>query len=258
MQGSKDHEAVTRLQELLVVQGVAIWRGNEAPGIDGDYGPATAVGVAAFAKDNFIRPVVDIVFWNKLVESMTRAATFVPKSKELGPAIVEVAQAHLAENAREARVMVNGQLLGVDNSGPWARAYLWPYLMSREPWCQGACNEWQKQAMLALGIVEPPFPIDGKDMAPLYVPSVYVSAKKAKCAVACEDKGNIPPGSLMFIRSASGSEASHFHVATVVEDDGNWVSTIEGNTNAGGSSNGWLVCKRSRPRKTGADFGVIK
>lgn len=251
--GHPDLAGVVRLQEHLVCQGFKIWSDdNNAPGIDGDYGPGTQAGVAAFAAREKIPALVDLVFWERLVRPMRDAASFVPSAPALGPAVAQVAMAHVAQRPREARVMVNGVLRGFDNSGPWTRAYLAPFFSYPQPWCMGGVRAWILQALAANPAFKMPFAIDGPGILPLYVPSIVEQARKAGRFITGAGGVGVGPGSLMFLRH----EGDHSHVGVVLADHGSELITAEANTSSDGSSNGWLVQQLKRPRWL-LDFGAI-
>lgn len=252
---STDYAAVIRLQEWLVTRGYRIWVDpKNAPAIDGDFGPGTQAGVEAFAKANFIEPVVDYRFWLRLTGPMLAASSFRPTARELGAAIVQVAEAHLLQKPREARAIVDGRLVGADNAGPWPRAYLGP--SPPAPWCQGWANRIRDQAAAALGVaLEVPSTIGGQYS--LWVPNFVAACRgRGKLRQGAYLAEPVPPGSMFFVPGAIGGQASHVHVGIVAEFNGATVATIEGNTNDDGSANGWLVCRRTR-RTASLDFGVL-
>lgn len=253
--GSPDSAAVTRLQEWLVVRGYRIWsEPGAAPAIDGDFGAGTQAGVDAFARDNGLAAVVDERFWFRLTSPMLAATGFRPTARELGPAIVQVAEAHLLQQPREARAVVDGRLCGRDNSGPWVRAYLGP--SAPAPWCQGFVNRVRDQAAAALGVsLEVPSTIGGQYS--LWVPNfVAACRRRGKLLSGHNLTRPIEPGAMFFVPGVIGGVASHVHVGLVAEFNGSRVVTIEGNTNDDGSANGWLVCRRTRATAS-LDFGVL-
>jgi hypothetical protein len=258
VRGSTDRAAVRRLQEWLVLRGYSAVRDlRHAPGIDGDYGEGTAAGVAAFAKANGLQPVVDDWFWHRLIAPMVTASTFRPKSKDLGQAIVQVAECHLMQGAREARQLVGDQLQGADNSGPWVRAYI-GQAVPPAPWCQGAANRWRDRAAATLGVaLKVPTRLDGIDC--LWVPSVVEEHRRLNLLVSGRQLGSsVRPGCLFFVPGTVNGGWSHIHVGVVAQVRGATVETIEGNTDQkAGSPNGWLVCRRERPI-AGLDFGLLE
>lgn len=264
---STDHAAVIRLQEWLVIRGYRIWVDPmNAPAIDGDYGAGTQAGVEAFAKANAIAPVVDDRFWLRLTGPMLAAASFRPTARELGPAVVQVALAHLLQEPREARAIIDGRLVdgrqiggrlvGEDNSGSWVKAYMDGYAGPDWPWCMGGVRAWLKQAAAALG-VPLPFPIEGPGIRKFYVPDIVAQARKAGRFVSGGHLAKpVPPGSMFFVPGVIDGQASHVHVGIVTEFNGSAFKTAECNTNGGGSANGWLALSRER-QTAGFDFGVI-
>ena len=89
-----------------------------------------------------------------------------------------------------------------------------------------------------------------------YVPWVVGAAKGAGMFRPGAGLDRVPAGSLFFVPGAINGRPSHVHVGLLVEDGGETVVTIEGNTNRDGSANGYEVALRYR-RKAGLDFGVI-
>lgn len=253
VQGSTDRAAVIRLQEWLVVRGYRIWRRDEtAPGIDGDFGAGTMDGVIAFARDNSIPTVVDERFWERLVSPILAAFSFKPRARDLGAAIVEVAEAHLLQQPREAR---DAKGRGLDNSGPWPRAYCGGLQVQ---WCQGAASTLYRQAAAALGATLP-FALEGQmsgggSIAPLWVPDIADSARRAGRFRRGADAVQIQPGAMFFVKSAGS--VPWVHVGIVVMHTGDRIETIEGNTNDDGSSNGLKLCRRSRA-KASCDYGIV-
>ena len=254
---------IVRLQEWLVVRGISVGENSDAPagtaaavGIDGDFGPATEAGCATFAvAAQLPGSTVNDAFWQALTSGMRTAFTFKPApGMATGDAVVATARQHLAQRPIEARRLIGNQLFGRDNSGPWVRAYC---LGISDQWCQGAASQWVKQAFGALA--KPlPFPLDGPGVAPLFVPSIVESARRAGKLVPANSATPVPPGSFFFVRNPAAGGPSHIHVGVTISPirpDGRF-DTIEGNTNTDGSSNGWEVCQRLRSRTT-CDFGVL-
>jgi hypothetical protein len=254
---------ILRLQEWLVVRGIGIGEDPAAApgsaaaiGVDGDFGAATQAGCATFAAAAGLRSAtVDAAFWQALTNGMRTAFDFqVARPPTITDAVVETARAHLAQRPLEARRFIDGGLKGRDNSGPWVRAYC---LGISDQWCQGAASQWVKQAFGALG--QPlPFPVDGRGIAPLYVPSIVESAARHQRLVPGTSTTAIPPGSFFFVRGAINDHPSHVHVGVTISPigpDGTF-ETIEGNANIDGSQNGWEVCQRTRSR-AGCDFGLL-
>ena len=259
---SSGRNDVVRLQEWLVASGINVGANPGAPstlpaaaGIDGGFGSQTAAGCSAFAAANGLaNGTVDAAFWRALTAGMGSAFSFRSTQPAVGAAVVETAQAHFARKPLEARRLVNGRLIGKDNSGPWVRAYC---AGVSDEWCQGAASQWVTQAFAALN--RPlPFPLDAMDVLPLFVPSIVTSANEAGRLVLAEDPTPVPAGSFFFVRGRLDGADSHVHVGVTVSpirSDGTF-DTIEGNSNTDGSTNGFEVCRLVR-RRAACDFGLL-
>jgi hypothetical protein len=253
---------VIRLQEWLVVRGIIVGSNPGAPpsspaaaGIDGGFGAGTRTGCDAFAAANGLaNGTVDAAFWQALTGGIEAAFTFRSARPAIGDAVMETARTHLAQKPIEARRLVNGRLIGQDNTGPWVRAYCSGV---SDEWCQGAASQWVKQAFAALNR-SPPFPLVALDVLPLYVPSIVSSANKAGRLVVGQGEAPVPAGSFFFVRGPVHGEASHVHVGITVSPirGDSTFDTIEGNSNTDGSINGFEVCQRIRRRAT-CDFGLL-
>jgi len=254
---------VVRLQEWLVVHGVNVGSNPGVPpgspaaaGIDGGFGNGTQAGCSAFAAANGLpNGAVDAVFWQKLTGGMAAAFSFRSTKPKIEDAVVETAELHLKEKPLEARRMVGNQLLGQDNSGPWVRAYC---LGQSVEWCQGAASQWVKQAFAALNRPVP-IDLDPPQVLPLFVPSIVTSAKNKGRFVQGPGGAAVPPGSFFFVKGMLNGSPSHIHVgvtASPIRPDGTFDS-IEGNTNANGTSAGVEVCKRTTRTRTSCDFGIL-
>ena len=253
---------VIRLQEWLVVRGFTVGANPGSPtgsaaaaGIDGGFGQNTQAACTAFAAANGLpNGTVNAAFWQALTGGMQAAFNFRSGQAAIGDALIETARTHLAQKPIESRRLVNGRLIGQDNSGPWVRAYC---LGLSDEWCQGAASQWVKQAFGAQN--RPlPFSLDAPQVLPLFVPSIVSAASRAGRLVSGQGTAAVPPGSFFFVRGTVDGQASHIHVgvtASPIRADGTF-DTMEGNTNTDGSSNGWEVCQRVRSRAA-CDFGLL-
>lgn len=245
--GSTD-AGVKRVQEWLTLHGFAT-------GIDGDFGPATAAAVEAFQRANgCLRDenagIVDVETWGALVAPMDRAELVSSMPDKFGERVSRIARAHLAAKARE---------VGGDNRGAWVRLYGRGIDQSRVeffPWCQAfASHVWLKAARELR--VDLPFPLATPDGAvSFYVPWVAERARAAGKFRPGAGGPVVPPGSMFFVPGEISGRRSHVHVGLVIEDGGDVVTTIEGNTAADGGSNGNQVALRYR-RKANIDFGIV-
>jgi peptidoglycan hydrolase-like protein with peptidoglycan-binding domain len=262
-QGDKG-PVVKRLQEWLVVNDIDLGNAQGVPdgeasaaGIDSNYGTGTDAGCASFATANGLAAkTVDGRFWQKLTSGMQAAFTFATAKSVVGEAIIDTAQAHLAQKPREARRMVaGGRLLGLDNSGPWVRAYCFGI---SDEWCQGAASTWVRQAFAALGKA-PPFSLDQPAVRPLFVPDIAEAAQKAGRLILGSGNGAVPPGSFFFVKAQPGAKDAYLHVGIVtsaIRADGTF-STIEGNAATDNTDHGWQVRANIR-RRAGCDFGRLE
>jgi len=236
--------AVRRLQEWLTLWGYVT-------GCDGDFGPATEQALKNFKWEQIVKQgdrsridgSVDDTVWNTLLMPIHRATAMpsIVDSKHFGQNVTRVARQYLVERAREA---------GGDNRGPWQRHFARG--RENQPWCQDFASTVWFDAARAQQLSTLPFALcDSNNTPNSYVPWVVLQAKAAAKFRPAEDPALVPPGSMFFLRSG----ASWSHVGIVVTDDGTVVQTIEGNTNAGGSPNGYEVASRTRARSS-CDFGL--
>jgi len=253
--GSTDH-GVKRVQEWASLHGFAT-------GIDGEFGPATAAAVEAFQRHaGCLREaspqtgnagnagIVDAETWGALVAPMDRAELVSSMPDKLGERVCRIARAHHAARARE---------VGGDNRGPWVRLYGRGIDQSRVeffPWCQAfASHVWLKAARELR--VDLPFALaTDAGAVSFYVPWVVDKAREAGNFRPGAGGPVISAGSMFFVPGEINGRRSHVHVGLVIEDAGDTVTCVEGNTSRAGGSNGYEVALRYR-RKTSVDFGLI-
>jgi len=221
---------------------------------DGDFGPGTESAVKAYQTKNSMAAtgVVDAVTWNSLCAPLYTALSYKPGANSFGEAVVQIAKDHLRLNAKELDA----------NRGPWVRTYCKGPDGSQWAWCQGFASTIWEQASETRGV---PSPIDldiydeatGRKLWCLFVPTMVNQAKKQKKFVSGQAAAMNPltvvPGSQFFVR---GGQYGYTHVGIVVSmrNDGSF-TTIEGNTNSGGSANGDGVYARTRSIAS-CDFGL--
>lgn len=221
---------VTFVQEWLSLNGAAT-------GIDGDFGSGTEAAVKKFQQKAKL-PVTGIVN-QATFEALTAPAQAALQpikvgTKTLGGLVVAYAQQHLKQRPREA---------GGQNKGPWVRLYMKGKQGKEFLWCAGFVSFILRQAADTLGVQPPVKYTFGCDelagfgkAAGLFVPEKDVASGNAAGKA-------LPPGSIFLFRKKPG-DWIHTGIVTSFHDD--HFETIEGNTNDGGSNEGFEVCNRSR------------
>ena len=217
---------VKLIQEWLTLHGVGV-------AVDGSFGPATRAAVKEFqrAKRLAADGVVGRRTFAALVAPMAAALRPIARKPErLGDLVVAYAERHLAQSPRE---------VGGENRGPWVRLYMDGHEGEPWRWCAGFACFVLKQACEGLGV---PMPVPAS-----FSCDVLATAAKANGRFLAGSGGAAPaevaPGSLFLVRRTA---ADWVHVGIVVEALKDHMTTIEGNTNDGGSPEGYEVCRRIR------------
>ena len=228
--------AVKRAQEWLYLNGFGL-------SIDGDFGPATETCVKQFQKKKGL-PVTGVVnqpTHHALVAPMRAALKPInPTGKTINQLIVAYARQHVAQHPRE----VGGQ-----NRGPWVRLYMDGHDGDEWLWCAGFATYPIKQAAETLGKAIPVLRSFG-------VANIANHAKSHERFLGLPNTANrkkIKAGSLFLER---GGPNSYMHTGIVVSHDGETMKTIEGNSNEGGSNNGYEALSRTRWFKS-MDFALV-
>ncbi len=246
---SRNRKDVIKVQDWLRLNGFGV--GNS--GSDGDFGGDTVKAVQAYQRAHNlpVSGVVDGAMWANLVEPLKRAMGFQPSSRNFGDAVVEVAKAHLAEHPVELD----------SNRDGWVRTYCRGSDGDAFAWCQGFASTIWDQAGEFTGVAPP---IDlmilderaQRKLWCLFVPTMVNQAKKQGRFLSSEqaqaNPGRITKGSMFYVK---GGAVGFQHVGLVTDVSGRSIMTIEGNTNAAGSSNGFEVAARVRTI-AGNDFGL--
>ena len=222
---------VRRVQEWLTMRGFAT-------GIDNDFGDATQACVKNFQNSKGISATgkVNQQTWDSLIEPLNKALqpiTF-PSGITLPEAILRTARQHLAQHPIE---------VGGDNSGPWVRVYMGGDQGPGMRWCAGFITFVMKQACDLLSLA---MPIQGSYSCD----SLAYQAKQAGLFVrgTAIANGSVSWSALgaLQIFLVRHTATDWTHTGFSFDGSGSVFSTIEGNTNDTGSSNGYEVCKRTR------------
>jgi len=229
---------VKLIQEWVTLHGCAT-------GIDNEYGPATVAAVKLFqAKAKLPQTgVVDQATFDKLVGPMRRALKPIPPNGHtLGELALAYAQQHLKQSPRE---------VGKPNCGPWVRLYMDGNEGEKWYWCAGFATFCIRQASQTLNQKMPVLRTFG-------VRQIADAAKAARTflgrpATAAQRK-KIHAGSLFL---EEGGETGYLHTGMVVNVAGQVFHTIEGNSNPGGSNNGFEVIARTRAFGPAYDFALV-
>lgn len=232
--------AVERIQEWLTLSGIAVV-------IDGRFGPATEFALGRFQKRCGLPETgsADVATFAALTRPLWRALTPPEQpAASAGEEAVRVAERHLAERPRE---------VGGPNRGPWVRVYMEGHQGPEFLWCAGFVCFVHRQAAWHLGRNTPLEPTFSCDL-------LATSAEAAGRLVTERDLSSgrrslteVPVGSLFLQRRVPGDWN---HTGLVVAAGGDVMETIEGNTNDGGSREGYEVCRRIRDLRD-KDFVVV-
>jgi hypothetical protein len=226
-------EVVRHVQEWLTFHGLGLK-------IDGEFGPATEMAVAAFQTRHMIAATgsVDEETFDTMISPLDSALRPIDGSGVLSQDAPRYAEQHLAQHPRE---------IGGQNCGPWVRLYMSGAEGFDFPWCAGFACFVLEQAS------------GGKPLP--FVPSVSCD----EIGIHAKDRGlfrtggpdskteQLKTGSLFLVRRPEGG---WHHTGIVVGMAPGAVTTIEGNTNDSGSREGFEVCKRVRATTT-LDFVVL-
>jgi hypothetical protein len=234
--GAKQMKA-RRVQEQLTLNKFAV-------DIDNDFGAATEKRVKDFqaAKGLPVTGIVDQATWEKLVEPMVKALKPIAAgNKTLSELTVAYARQHVAQHPVEA---------GGDNRGPWVRAYLdWDGPDAR--WCAGFTCYALEQAANTLGIKVPVASSASCDVLANGAKTAGLFVAGSKVVSGAVPKANIVPGSFFLVRK---TPTDWVHVGIVKGAAAQSFDTVEGNTDSGGSSNGFEAAERARAFDAKYDF----
>lgn len=214
------------VQELLGLQDINI-------AIDGDYGPATQAGLDRFCKREGIGTVtqVDQGLMDRLAQPLLRAIQPVADKAKIGETIVAIARQHVKERPIE---------VGGANGGPWVRLYMKGQDGPNFLWCAGFVSYIVAAAAKAHG---KPVPVVGSQSCD----TIAADAKQRGIFRKRVTPSTAGAGSLFLVPSQKhASDWIHTGIITGLSGNGHVFETIEGNTNQGGSRNGFEACIRTR------------
>jgi hypothetical protein len=222
---------VRRVQEWLTIN-------KFATTIDGDFGPATEKCVKDFQQSKGIQKTgkVNQQTWDALVEPLSKALQSInfPANVSLADAILRVARQHLVQHPIE---------VGGDNRGPWVRVYVGGNQGPEWRWCAGFVTFVMKQACMLLN---GQMPVPGSyscDSLAYQAKQAGLFVKGSQIASGSVTWPALGTAQIFLVRRTS---TDWVHTGFCFDGSGSTFSTIEGNTNDDGSSNGYEVCKRTR------------
>ena len=233
--GSTSKKDVRKIQEWIKLWNKKDPSWLEDTAVDGDFGPHTLDVVKAF-QEHFQLTVDGIVgnkTWRKLTEPMRLAFTRINDKKPLREMIVAYAEQQLASTPMELH----------NNGGPWVRAYMNGNEGEDQPWCMGFVRTVVDQATFTNEI-----PL--KSIIPDTVSCDELAefglkyGKLIRKETVRQDYSQVKPGDLFIIYK--NDDVKWVHTGIIVKVDKSKITTIEGNTNEGGSREGVEARKRIR------------
>ena len=222
---------VRRVQEWLTIH-------EFATPIDEIFGDATEKCVKNFQQSKGIKVTgkVNQKTWRALVQPLNDALQPIslPANVSLGDAILRVAKQHLAQHPIE---------VGGENCGPWVRVYVGGNQGTEWRWCAGFVTFVMKQACMLLNT---PTPIRGSyscDSLAYQAQQAGLFVRGTQIADGTIEWSTLGKSQIFLVRQTS---TDWTHTGFSFEGPGSVFSTIEGNTNDDGDSNGYEVCRRTR------------
>jgi peptidoglycan hydrolase-like protein with peptidoglycan-binding domain len=209
-----------------------------ATGIDSDFGSATETAVINFQNTKGLPQtgIVDAELFSELCRPLSDAFQTQPTGNTLRELIISTGNIHVQNSPTE--LVINSQ----SNSGPWVRSYMDGNEGENMLWCMGFVQTIIDEAASQLGkdfrtVMPQTFGCDDVGRAGL---------KKGLLTRFTEVRNNpakVKPGDIFLFQKTPDD---WFHTGIIAAIHNDVFETIEGNTNAGGSSNGTIACKRSR------------
>jgi hypothetical protein len=237
--GANSKKIVEKIQSWLTLYEMANSGTGTALRIDGDFGPATEAAVKIFQQKKGFSPtgVVDSTLFDKLTEPLQSVFTTLSGMDTLRQKIVKIALNHLEQKPFE--LIIRQQ----SNSGPWVRSYMDGSDGAGMLWCMGF-----SQAILGQAASEM-----GKDFRTIVpqtdscdeVAAYGISTSRLIKNIAWRANPSLArPGDIFLIYQ--NPTVKWYHAGIIISVTPEYVETIEGNTNEGGSNNGIGVYRRIR------------
>ncbi|GAA4165385.1 hypothetical protein GCM10022217_37530 [Chryseobacterium ginsenosidimutans] len=238
--GANVSKEVSKIQSWLNLYAFSNPNLGITTNIDGDFGPATEKAVKNYqaAKGHTANGVVTKQLFEEMSNVMKVAFTQPIPGSGLRELVVNAAKMHL--NAAPRELVIKGQ----SNSGPWVRAYMDGNEGKDWLWCMGFVQTVLDQATSQIGqqftdIVKRSFSCD----------TVAIYAKQKNNFISYSSVRKTPslvkPGDIFLLQSNKNSN-DWIHTGLILGVNDEVFETIEGNTNADGSENGYGVLRRSR------------
>ncbi len=229
--------AVQRVQEWLTLNGIAVV-------VDRRFGPATRYAVGRFQTRRGLPKTGEVN--QPTFEALTaplRRALAPPSTAPAGisSAVVSAARRHLRERPRE---------VGGSNRGPWVRVYMEGNDGPSSLWCAGFAGFMVRQAAWHTGAELPIRPTFSCDVLARDARAEHRFIAESEIADGGFSVDRLPRGSF-FVQRRSPTDWNHVGIVVAAVDE--IIETIEGNTNEGGSREGYEVCRRIRNLE-GKDF----
>ncbi|WP_130735093.1 peptidoglycan-binding protein [Flavobacterium sp. J27] len=242
---------VEKIQSWLTLFAMQNPNAGTATGIDGDFGPATERAVMNFqtAIGTTATGIVDTHLFEQLSAPLKNAFETPSTGNNLRELVVNTAKNHAKNNPFE--LIIRNQ----SNTGPWVRAYMDGHEGTSWYWCMGFAQTIIDQAASQLGK-------NFKTLMPLSYSCDTVGSTGlqknilTRYQTARTNPSLIQPGDIFLLQK---STYDWYHTGIVINVQGDVIETIEGNTNADGSSNGNAVLNKIRNfKKSKIDFFSIE
>ena len=233
--------AVQRVQEWLTLNGIAVV-------VDGQFGPATQYAVGRFQTRRGLPKtgVVDSGTFEELTAPLHRAlAPPTAPPAGISGGVVSASRQHLRERPRE---------VGGGNRGPWVRVYMEGNDGPSFLWCAGFASFMARQAAWHGGVQLPIRPTFSCDVVSRDAQAEGRFVAETEIAGGAVTMDDLPRGSF-FVQRRSPTDWNHIGIVVAAVDE--IIETIEGNTNEGGSREGYEVCRRIRNLE-GKDFVTLE